>query len=362
VIAVSKNKFLFPPPDFLTLPAVGIDISDRSIKYAELIRNGDSYHLGRFGEVSLPPGVIEDGRIVTSSKLTEILKKLAQEKNLSFVRAALPEEQIYFFQTRVSSEARENLRETIELSLEDHIPIPASETVFDFEITGQTNTDIDVVVTAASVAVIQSYADAFHDAGMTLLSFELEAEAETRAVVHPEDKTATLLLDFGRTRTGIAIVYNGAVHFTSTISVGGQVLTDTLVKHFNISPEEAEAMKREFGMRRNSPRSDLFSLLLNNIAVLRDEINKHIIYWNTHLNDTSGASRPMIEQIVLIGGDSNLAGLPDYLSASLHLKAVVADIWTNVKFPNNNVPELSRNDSLGYATSIGLALHDTYYE
>lgn len=359
-MSVFKNKF-FSTPQFLLLPAVGIDISDRSIKYAELTENGSTYHLGRFGEVSLDPGIVENGRIVTPSKLTEVIKKLAEEQNLSFVRAALPEEQVYFFQTHLPDAPKEDLREAIELSMEDHVPIPASEVVFDFEIIGRTNNEVNVVVTAASSAVIESYSEIFLNAGLTLLSFELEAEAENRAVVHPEEKTATMLVDFGRTRTGIAIVHGGAVHFTSTVAVGGQLLTDTLVKHLKISAEDAEKMKREFGMQRNSPHPDLFSLLLNNVAVLRDEINKHFTYWHTHTEE-GGVARPPIEQIVLVGGDSNLAGLSDYLSASLHVKSTVADVWTNVKFLKEEVPALSKNDSLGYATAIGLALHNTNYE
>ncbi|MBP6884862.1 MAG: type IV pilus assembly protein PilM [Candidatus Pacebacteria bacterium] len=355
------RNFIFAPPRFLLMPAVGIDISDRSIKYAELIPTSIGHRLGRFGEILLEQGLVENGRIINQSRLTEILANLVKEQKISFVRAALPEEQIYFYQTHLPSGTRESLREAIELGLEDHVPIPVSEAYFDYEIVGSTETETEVVVSVASSIVIQSYADTFKDAGLTLLSLELEAEAETRAVVHNDDKTATLLVDFGRTRTGIAIVHEGKVHFTSTVSVGGQMLTETLTKHFGIPSDQAEAMKREFGMRRNSPHQDLFALLLNNIAVLRDEINKHFTYWHTHKNE-SGNARPPIEQIVLIGGDSNLAGLSEYLSTSLHVTAVRGDVWTNIELPPKDVPALSKNDSLGYATAIGLALHDTKYE
>ena len=134
------------------------------------------------------------------------------------------------------------------------------------------------------------------------------------------------------------------------------MLTETLAKHFNVPMEEAEKMKREFGLRRDGPQ-DLFSLLLNNVAVLRDEINRHFIYWHTHPDDT-GSTRPPIEEIVLIGGDSNLSGLSDYLSASLRVKTVDGNVWTNVRFPSGSVPDLSKKDSLGYATAIGLSLHE----
>ncbi len=359
------RNFLLPPPAYLMMPAVGVDISDRNIKYAHLLPSGGGLKLGAFGEVALAPGIVEGGRIVAPEKLQAALEVIKKREGLSFVRAALPEEQVYFFRTTIPSGSKDLLRETIELSLEEHVPISAAEAVFDFEVMAHAGPDTEVAVTAASRSAVDSYADVFAASGLTLLSLELEAEAIARTVIHKEDTFAHLIVDFGETRTGIAVAYGGQVYFTSTVSIGGQMLTETLAKYFNVSLEEAEKMKREFGLRPNTEHQDLFSLLLNNVAVLRDEINKHFIYWHTHPDD-SGETRPPIEEIVLVGGDSNLSGLADYLSASLRVKTVVGDIWQNIRVPAHGVPDLSRKESLGYATAVGLALHeaehDTTYE
>ena len=354
-------NFLFPPPAFLLMPAVGIDVSDRSIKYAKLIPTPSGFDLDTFADITLDPGIVEGGRIIAPKKLEEVLIGLRKKYNITFVRTALPEKQMYFFRMSIPEGSHDVLRNTIELSLEEHVPIPAAEAVFDFEVVGHSGTNVEVAVTAALGTIVDDYVSVFKSAGLTLLSLELEAEAVARTVIHPADTFAHLIVDFGETRTGIAVAYGGQIYFTSTVSIGGQILTDTLAKHFKISNAEAEAMKREFGLRRNGPNQDLFSLLLNNVAVLRDEINKHFIYWHTHPDET-GATRPPIEQIVLVGGDSNLAGLPDYLSASLRVKTIVADVWTNVRLPDHGVPALSRQDSLGYATAIGLSMHDTNNE
>lgn len=355
--SVHKKRTLFVPPKFLLMPAVGVDISDRSIKYAELVNTKGEKDLGRWGEAPLDSGIIEEGKIVDPERLAKALKAVAQIQNLSFVRAALPEEQVYFFRMQVPDGTKEDIRASLELMLEEHVPILAAETVFDFEVTSHEKGKVEVAVTAASRVIVDSYVEAFEKSGLTLLSLELEAEAVARAVIPKDDSIAHLIIDFGETRTGIVVSHGGQVRFTSTVSMGGKMLTDMLAKHFNVSFEEAEKMKREYGLRRNLPNQDLFSLLLNNIAVLRDEINRHFIYWHTH-PDENGKQRPPIEEIVLVGGDSNLAGLSDYLSTSLHVKVSVGDIWTNVNLPKIDVPEISRNDSLGYATAIGLALYE----
>lgn len=351
-----SNNSLLSLPKYLSMPAVGVDISDRSVKYLELVRNHGYMRVGVYGEFDLAPGIVEDGRIVSSEKLSNTLKKI-KDLGVEFVRAALPEEQIYFFKARVAGGNKNEIYNSIELIIEEHVPIPASETVFDFEIVGSFGQDVDVVVTAASQSVVSGYVEVFKEAGLTLLSLELEAEPIARTVVQGGDSGVHMIVDFGRMRTGISVVKNGAVHFSSTISMGGQTLTETLVKNFNISVEEAEKMKRDYGMRRNSPRQDLFSILLNNVAVLRDEINKHFVYWHTH-NDEGGVARMPIEQIVLVGGDSNLAGLSDYLSSSLKVPTIVPDIWNTLPMDKSVVPPITKNDSLGYATAVGLA----YYE
>ena len=361
MLRAHKHKALFTPPKFLSMPAVGIDISDRNIKYTELVPEKKGYNLGCFGDIPIPKGVVEGGKIIDSQKLIELLTSLRIEKKLSFVRSSLQEEQVYFFRARYPDETKEVLRDTIELSLEDHVPIPAAEAVFDFEIVGRFGTNVDIAVTVATNATIQSYLDAFTAAGLTLLSLELESSAISRAVIDTEDTDAHMIVDFGEISTGVTIVYGRQVCVTSTMNVGGQVLTETVAKHMGIAVAEAERLKREIGLQRNSSNEELFAILLTNIAILRDEINKHLIYWHTHA-DEDGKSHQEITKILLVGGDSNLPGLPEYLSATLGVEAVVGNVWTNVRLPSQGVPELPKAESLSYGTAIGLALYNINYE
>ncbi len=352
----SRNIF-FPPPNFILMPAAGIDISDRNIKYAELVPTSSGHSLKSYGAVALPAGIIEGGRILDSQKLQDALRTLVRTKNLSFVRAVLPEAQTYFFQTTIpDAKTEEELRNTIELTLEEHVPIPVIDAVFDFKVENRSSTDATVSVVVTTRSVVESYAEVFGNAGMTLLSLEQEDEALARTIVKEGDDRARLIVDFGEVKTGIAVICGSRVYFTATVNMGGQMLTKTLVNHFNISVEEAEQMKRTYGLRRNSPDQDFFALLVNNISVLRDEINKHFIYWHTH-PDEKGIPRPQIEEIILVGGDSNLVGLSDYLSTSLHVKTVVADVWANITLPEHGVPEIPLGESLSYATAIGLSLN-----
>ncbi|KKP85414.1 MAG: Type IV pilus assembly protein PilM, partial [Parcubacteria group bacterium GW2011_GWD2_35_7] len=87
----SYNRF-FPTPKFLLLPSFGLDISDESIKFIELVKTKDGIKVNRYGEKKIPAGIIESGKIKDSRRMEEVLISLRKEEGLRSVRVSLPEE------------------------------------------------------------------------------------------------------------------------------------------------------------------------------------------------------------------------------------------------------------------------------
>lgn len=342
-------------------PSFGLDISDQSLKFVELIPVKNGVRVGRHGERKLPVGIIESGKIKDPKKLQEALLVLRKEEGLRFVRVSLPEEQVYLFRLRLEKSGLENVREGIELSLEEHIPIPAQDAIFDYDLLNQDAGSLEVQVAAIPKNIIENYLAVFRESLISVQSFELEAQAISRAVIKKGDLDTCMIVDFGQTRTGIFIVSRGVVVFTSTLDIGGVSLNNMIKKSFNISDEEAEKMKRDFGLQRNIENKEIFSVLLNSVSVLRDEIVKHFLYWNTH-QDEEGKNHPPIKKIILCGGDSNLIGLPEYLSVSMKSKVEMGNVWVNIVETEKYVPEINFNKSLTFAAALGLALGDFDYD
>ncbi len=355
-----NNKF-FPMPHFLSRPSFGLDISDESIKFIEFLDSRNGVKIGRFGEVSMPAGVIDSGKIAEPKSLKNTLISFVRDNKIKSARVSLPEEQIYLFKLKVPREGAKNMREMIELSLEEYVPIPTAEVVFDYELLQEDEQNFEVEVAAVPKSVIESYLYILKDCNLFVPSFELEAQALARAVVKHGDTDAHMVVDFGNRRTGISIVNKGMVVFTSTLDIGGVTLTKLLEKNFKISFAEAEKMKLKYGLMRNTDNQEVFSTLLNGVSILKDEISKHFIYWHTH-KDEDGKDRPQIKKIILCGRGANLAGFADYVSVSMRQKVELADVWTNVVFPKKYVPDMPFNESLGYATAVGLALGDFNYD
>ena len=356
----SFNKLffrIFPPPNFFVAPSFGLDISDESVKFVELLNTKHGIRVGRYGERAIPPGVIESGKIKDTKRMEEILSLLRKEEGVKSVRISLPEEQVYLFQLRLEKAGLKNVREGIELALEDHVPIKAEEAIFDYDMVAEGEQSLEVQVATIPKNIIENYLLIFKHSGVDVKSCELEAQAICRAVVKKGDMGTYMVVDFGKKRTGIFIVSGGIVMFTSTLDLGGMMLTNMIQKSFNVSFEEADKMKREFGLQRNVANKEIFAVLLNSVSVLRDEIVKHFIYWNTH-RDEEGKNNPLIQKIIFCGGDSNLIGLSDYISVSMKTPVEMANVWTNVVNTENYIPEMSFRQALAFSTALGLALGD----
>lgn len=349
------NRY-FPTPSYLNMNSFAVDISDQSIKYGELMATSLGIRLGKFGKQKLPEGIVVSGKIEEEDKLVQILKILKEKEKFNFVRVSLPEEQMYLFTLSLPISHDDNIRDMILLQIEEHIPLKAIDTIFEYDIISKSEKNILVEVSAIASSMVDSYLSVFKKAGLTPISFELEAQAVARAVVPTDDKNPVMIVDFGDSKTGVSIVHEGRVFFTTTLDVGGVNLTNIIAKNFDISFEKAEEMKRSYGLDGISNIEDIFPVILNGISVLRDDLNKQYAYWKSHEN--CGIKHESINRIILCGGDANLTGLADYLEASMDIKVEHANVWVNISDMKISVPSMSFEESLSYTTVLGLALGD----
>lgn len=355
----STHKFnkIFSTPSFLEMPSFGLDIADDSIKFMQLITTSQGIEIGRYGEKKIPESVIELGKIKDPLKLEEILTELKKENNIKDARVSILENQIYSFKIKLEKDGLNNIRESIELLLEEHIPISAQETIFDFDILDQDDNSITLQVCAIHVETIEEYLNVFKNCDIRVHSFELEAQALARSLIEKNDKNTYMIVDFGKNRTGLFIVSRGIPVFTSTIDFGGDLFSQMIQKSLNISFEEAENIKIKYGLQRNLQDKDILPVLLNSASILKDEIQKNFVYWHTH-EDEEGTKNPPIKKILLCGGNSSIIGLVDYFTISLKVEVEIANVWINICKTKEKIPIIPSKKALSFATAIGLALRD----
>lgn len=347
----------FPPPRFLAMPAVGLDVSDYTIKFIEFVSRHHERRVGRFGEISIERGINVNGEIKNPQALTDALRALREEHHLEFVRLALPEEHGYVFETEVPATTMEDIRGSLEFKLEENVPIAPADAVIGYDVLKTVKplkaNHIPVTVSVFPRAHVESYAAMLRDAGLTPLSFEIEPQAIARAVVPQGDYRTYLVLDIGRERTGIEIVSGRVVQLAATISIGSEHFTRALLGD-DTSSEKAKEMKNTIGISGNAS-GEAHKELLGVLDRLAGETRRYVAYWDTHGEYTKTPNPPVVK-ILLCGGGANLAGLSEYLDVALGVPAAPADVWANAFSLEEYIPPIAFRDSLGYASAIGLAL------
>ncbi|MBP6912955.1 MAG: pilus assembly protein PilM [Candidatus Pacebacteria bacterium] len=348
---------IFPIPKYLTLSAVGLDISDRSIRILGFKDTRSGLEVTMYGQEYLDEGVLLQGKIINPDVLKKYLLKMKSQYNFKHVCVSLSEEQVYLFNLEIPKMEVSEIRTSIELQLEDHILISSAESYMDYNIIGQTSKTYLLQVAAIPMEIVNQYFSIFEAVGIVPISFELESQAIARALVKRGDKTTYMIVDYGSSRTGISFVQGGIVLYATTVPLGGIDQTNKIKEVMGITYEEAEKMKKANGLTVTN--GGVYEIILPSVSALRSEIYKHFIYWNTH-KEGAGADHQPVSKILLCGGTSNLPGLVDYLSTSMQMPVELANVWANITNFSDYIPPISHDESLAYATVIGLATSHIY--
>ncbi|MCR4281194.1 MAG: pilus assembly protein PilM [Candidatus Kaiserbacteria bacterium] len=350
----------FPTPEILAPRSAGIDISDSSVKWMIITPDKETNVVASYGSETIPDGVIEKGAIRDAQSLAGVLRNVkAKMGRVSQAHAALPEEAAYVFSMHVPEKtARGQIMGMIEFELEDRVPLSPRDAVYDFRVIMEHDdgigAEIGVVVFPSEFA--KSYVQAFESAGIELLSLELEAYSIARTISSKRaDEPVTLSVDFGRERTGFAVLKRGIPIFSSTVDVGGDAITHAVMEKLSLSPEEAQAFKNDQGLLAEGAKSAGLEALVGAASALSDEVAKHYHYWDTRRNDKGEHVTP-VGMVSIVGGSANLKGLADYIAGRIQATTELPNVWRNVCSFDKYIPPIDAKESLRYATAIGLAL------
>ncbi|MEK7090323.1 MAG: type IV pilus assembly protein PilM [Patescibacteria group bacterium] len=351
---------IISPPNYLAMPSYGLDLSDRTLKFMKFRRAGGRLRIEHYGSKVIPEGLIVSGEIKKSEELSKFIRESCAPIGIKNIITALPEEKAFLRIVQLPKMEPEDIRTALEVNLAEHVPMPASDAVFDFEIASNPDSaseHIDVLLVVFPSTIVESYYNVYSAAEIAPLAFETEMHAISRAVINKEKMQSYLIVDFGRTRTSFIIVSGNQIKFASTIPTSGQDLNKAIARTFGVSLFEAEKMKKdEVDLSNPDVNRKLSESILPIISAIRDEVVNHITYWNAHSSHLHMGESPSIKKILLAGGDSNLVGFVEYLSSSIQSPVEHINAWSNVASFDEYIPEIHFRESLSYAPAIGLAL------
>ncbi|MGH8861320.1 MAG: type IV pilus assembly protein PilM [Jatrophihabitantaceae bacterium] len=338
--------------------AIGLDIGATSVRAAILspgyLDGRPSVTIHGVGKVDLPPGTVVNGVVLEQGALTAALKHLWQEKKFECrnVILGIANQQVLVRDLTVPHLDAGQQAKALPYQAREVVALPMDEVVLDFSPLGPPDPETNMthgLLLAAPREPVLAAVQAVEKAGLRVARVDLASFAVMRAIAD-EHLAVEAIIDLGAHLTTIVIHDHGVPRLVRTLARGGQEITEQMADRMSISPVEAEALKRDAGLRGH--RDDVTNTLVEGLRPLIAEIRTSISYYRS-----TGAGGP-IERVALTGGGSLLGGIAETLSDQLGMSVVVIDPLQHIRNRHHAVRtiEIGEGDDLPSAVSLGLAM------
>jgi type IV pilus assembly protein PilM len=346
-----------PPPKYLSFPTAGIDISASGVKLAVLKEREHGLELAVHSEERLPVGAIVDGEIADKKVVIETLMNIRKKYKVHYANIALSESRGYLFEADVEGKTMEELRTATEAHIDEFVPLPPAEVVFDIAPMLQLEDNkTHVVGVGYAHRLIDEVLDILDSAGIKVRALEGETFALARSLLPHGDTETVMIIDIGRTTTKLMVVAHRMPRFTTTLDIGGHAMTLAVQKYFGVTEEEAKKVKAERGIVSSDGNDEYVAAMLSTLSAVREEIGKRLDYWQSRATQVS--PHEPVTRAILVGGNATVRGLPEYLETALKIPVELGDVFVNLASKKDWLPPIDYMESLAYGTAIGLALRE----
>jgi len=333
-------------------PIIGLDFSQTSIKVMDCDPHRNTV-LG-YGSVDLDPVKTQQGFDEGNSEYLALsLRTLFKDKLVGRVQSnhaviSIPTARTYTRSFTLPADAEKNLSDAITLEAEQYIPVPLSQLYSDYEIIERTDDSISVLLCAVPQRIVDVCIAACKSVGLRVVLVEPSISAVARLLAHTEEgHLSTAIVDVGPATTDIAIL-DGAVRVTGGIAIGGNTFTLDIAKKLHVPLENAHQLKVLHGLNAGPQQVKILDAVEPNLKRIITEVRKVMRYYTERIG---GGKK--IEQVVIVGGGSNIPGLGDYFTNALIMPARIASPWQVLDF--NSLEQPPRQFKPRYITVAGLA-------
>ncbi len=338
---------------------VGLDIGHDMLRAVE-VENADKARpvISRYHEMALPDGAVRSGEVREVYTVAAAIKRLwaAGGFKTNDVVLGIGNQRVLARDLVVPRMPLSQIRESLPFQVQEMLPVPVSEALLDFypisEATSESGPVINGLLVAAIKESVVANVSAVRQAGLSPVHVDLIPFALTRALIRgPLARGTVALIDIGASTTNVVVATNGVPQFVRMIPTGGNEINRALVSQLELSPGQAENVKRTRGYNSGPVRDEnerrVSEVIQNSTREILTSLRNTINYFtNIHPNEP-------IQGVVLSGGGARLAGFGQALSELIRIQVIPAapfgDVEVSRSVRKNQVDPLSLTVATGLA-------------
>lgn len=254
----------------------------------------------------------------------------------------------------------DKINQIVQYEAEQNVPFPLDEVVWDYQLLGDDDGEMNVMLVAIKTENVRRLTDCLQaiDLEPTIVDVAPMALYNSVRYNYPDLTESTMILDMGAKASNLIFIEENRI-FNRSIPVAGNAITQDLMKEFDVSFKEAEALKKEhafvaFGGVYAGPDNEVaerVSKIVRSVLTrLHAEVNRSINFYRSQ----QGGSRPTT--VLLTGGTSVIPHVDTFLREKLNAQVLRLNPFINVPVSGSIDADRINADVHCLAEVVGLAL------
>lgn len=334
-------------------PFIGLDISLTGVKVMSIASKRQ--RVQGYGSLDLDPAEVQKSlddpeNNYLADSISALLKDhIVGSLASDYAVISIPTGRTFSRTFTLPAKESSKIKSALEIEVDQYIPIPMSALYVDYEVIEKTKEMVTVIMSAVPKAPVDACIKAVESAGLTPVMVVPSISAVARLLeIAEEGKLSTLIIDIGPATTDIAVLDNSAIRVTGSVGIGGNTFTLDIANKLGVSLENAHQLKVLSGLNLSPRQAKITNALKPSLERIATESKRVIRYYNERLS-----VKKSIEQVLVVGGGSNVPGIGEYFTNALVMPARVASPWQKLNF--GDLQEPNKQFRPRYITVAGLA-------
>jgi type IV pilus assembly protein PilM len=350
--------------------SIGIEINSQKINVAQIAKQGQQYKLLKNVSADIPEGIYEDGKIIDSLALSELIKDTLKANKISAkkVVTAVPMREAIIRVIPVPAELDEAELKDMVLVHEAgmYLPYPREEVDLDYTKLGYFMDEdgiekVNVLLVATKKEVTDLYLEIFEQANLEINVLEINSFALIRTLREQlrqfGSKEAVVLVDLEFDSTEIAIVVEGVPQFSRTVPIGTHQMHSAFSEAVNLPETGGSEIMHSLDLLDGIDDSGTIdasqmesgqAALLKVLGELTEELSRSI---NFYINQSEDLE---IAQLLLAGPGGGINQVDEFFTQKLNLPTMKIDPITALTLDTSQDVAPKHRPGLGIVLGLGM--------